>query len=41
MTLETGNGVNPAVNLVPGQVVPAVRKPAVVFSLVLDGWLEF
>ena len=41
MTLETGNGVNPAVNLVPGQVVSTVRHPAVVCSLVLDGWLEF
>jgi hypothetical protein len=41
MTLKTGNGIDPAVNLVPRQVVSPVRKPAVVFSLVLDGWLEF
>jgi hypothetical protein len=36
----TGNGINPAVNLVPAQVIPTMGHPAVVLSLVLNGGFQ-
>ena len=40
MTPKTGDGINPAVNAVPGQVVAAVRHPAVGVGLILDRGLQ-
>jgi len=40
MTPKTGDGINPAVNTVPGQVVAAVRHPAVGAGLIFDRGLQ-
>ena len=40
MTPKTRDGINPAVNAVPGQVVAAVRHPAVGAGLVFNRGLQ-
>jgi len=40
VTPKTGDGINPAVNAVPGQVVAAVRHPAVGVGLIFNGGLQ-
>ena len=40
MTPKTGDGINPAVNAVPGQVVAAVRHPAVGAGLIFNRGLQ-
>ena len=41
MTTVAGNGIKPAVNPVPAQVVTTVGHPAVVLSLVFNGGFQF
>jgi len=40
VTPKTGGGINPAVNTVPGQVVAAVRHPAVGAGLIFNRGLQ-
>jgi hypothetical protein len=40
VTPKTGDGINPAVNAVPGQVVTAVRHPAVCIGLIFNRGLQ-
>ena len=40
MTAVTGGRVNATVNNMAGQVVPTVRRAAVIFSLVFDGGFQ-
>ena len=40
MTPKTGDGINPAVNAVPGQVVAAVGHPAVGVGLIFNRGLQ-
>jgi hypothetical protein len=40
VTPKTGDGINPAVNTVPGQVVAAVRHPAIGVGLIFNRGLQ-
>lgn len=41
MAAVTGNGINPAVNLVPAQVIPTMGHSSIVLRLILNGGLQF
>jgi len=41
MAAEARSGIDATVNPMPGEVIPAMGKPAIIFGLIADGRLQF